>query len=201
VKPKAKPGRPTRDAGSKREAIAKAAAELFNSIGFDKTTIRLIAQKAQVDPKLVNHHFGSKDELFAEVLSLPPQADGAMVIIRERPKQEWGKLIVELLVDEMGTVRVPRLVGVIKSASNSSFVAKVIREFYLKQSMEPLLAKLGIDHPKERASILASLLLGLTFSDQVLEVPVGDKNQISTRKKLLAETIQMILTMSLDSEI
>src|SRR5919199_3077965 len=54
-----------------RDAILDAARDLFSSRGYEGTTIRGIATTAGVDPALVHHFFGSKDELFLTVLEVP----------------------------------------------------------------------------------------------------------------------------------
>jgi len=58
--------------------ILAAARQLFADVGYDRTTIRAVANAAGVDAGLVMHYFGSKDELFAHAAELPaddlPQA-------------------------------------------------------------------------------------------------------------------------------
>src|ERR1700753_500792 len=47
--------------------IRAAAAELFVASGYERTTIRAVAQDAGVDAGLVMHYFGSKQELVDQV--------------------------------------------------------------------------------------------------------------------------------------
>jgi AcrR family transcriptional regulator len=47
--------------------ILAAASELFAASGYERTTIRAVAQAAGVDAGLVMHYFGSKQELFERV--------------------------------------------------------------------------------------------------------------------------------------
>ena len=190
-------GRPAGDAGDRKQSIALAAIELFGSLGYDNTSIRIIAEKAGVDAKLVSHYFGSKASLFAAVLKLPPQADGAMSILRKAPIATWGARIADVIVGNDGLVMIPQLIGVIKSASHDKDVASTVRDFYLKQSLEPALRELGIENSRVRASALSSLLAGFTFSDQILIIPAGSKTELEQRKKLVAELIQQVLTMEL----
>lgn len=49
--------------GNTADKIRSAAIELFSTHGFARTTVRSIAQAAEVSPGLVIHHFGSKDGL------------------------------------------------------------------------------------------------------------------------------------------
>jgi TetR/AcrR family transcriptional regulator, fatty acid metabolism regulator protein len=51
-----------------REKILTAAKILFEEKGFDFTTVRDIAAKAEVNVALINYHFGSKDLLLAALI-------------------------------------------------------------------------------------------------------------------------------------
>ncbi len=54
--------------------ILAAAAELFVASGYERTTIRAVAQAAGVDAGLVMHYFGSKQALFEQVTTGRPAA-------------------------------------------------------------------------------------------------------------------------------
>ncbi len=54
-----------------REAILGAARSAFAERGFDKASIRAIASAAEVDPALVHHYFGTKDQLFLAAMEAP----------------------------------------------------------------------------------------------------------------------------------
>lgn len=52
-----------------RERILAAASEVFAVKGFDKTTVRDICAKADVNVAAVNYHYGDKQNLYFQVLS------------------------------------------------------------------------------------------------------------------------------------
>jgi AcrR family transcriptional regulator len=52
--------------------ILDAAARIFLTAGYERTTIRAVASAAGVDPGLVMHYFGSKQELFRRVIDAAP---------------------------------------------------------------------------------------------------------------------------------
>ena len=54
-----------------REAILDAAREAFAEQGYDGASIRGIATSAGVDPALVHHYFGTKDQLFLAAMNSP----------------------------------------------------------------------------------------------------------------------------------
>lgn len=51
-----------------RDRILKAAEDLFGTHGFDRISVRDIADRAKVNKALIFYHFNSKDELFETVL-------------------------------------------------------------------------------------------------------------------------------------
>lgn len=53
-----------------RERILSEAAELFLSNGYGDTSLRDIAAAVGIQPASIYHHFGSKEELFTEILRI-----------------------------------------------------------------------------------------------------------------------------------
>ncbi len=58
-----------RDADATRRALLDAAASLFTERGYDRTTVRAIAARADVNQALLFRYFGSKRALFGEVVA------------------------------------------------------------------------------------------------------------------------------------
>jgi AcrR family transcriptional regulator len=54
-----------------REEILVAARAAFGELGFDRATIRGIAEAAGVDPALIHHYFGIKADLYAAAIDMP----------------------------------------------------------------------------------------------------------------------------------
>ena len=52
--------------------ILDAATRSFFDLGYERTTIRAVASAADVDPGLVMHYFGSKEDLFRRVIEAAP---------------------------------------------------------------------------------------------------------------------------------
>jgi AcrR family transcriptional regulator len=59
-----------RDAAATRAAILRAARTAFTEHGYDGAGVREIARAAGVDARLIGKYFGSKEELFAEVVDI-----------------------------------------------------------------------------------------------------------------------------------
>ncbi|WAZ25076.1 TetR family transcriptional regulator [Streptomyces cinnabarinus] len=67
---RARSGRRPGDSGT-REQILESALHLFAERGYARTTIRAIAESAQVDPALVHHFFTNKEGVFDAAINSP----------------------------------------------------------------------------------------------------------------------------------
>jgi AcrR family transcriptional regulator len=81
-----------------REQIAVAARTLFAELGYERATFRAIAGAAHVDPALVVHFYGTKDELFRQVMALPPPIAEGLAGLAEGPRETVGRRLAELIV-------------------------------------------------------------------------------------------------------
>ncbi|MFF6994932.1 TetR family transcriptional regulator [Streptomyces sp. NPDC008313] len=83
---RARSGRRPGDSGT-REQILESALHLFADRGYARTTIRAIAESAQVDPALVHHFFDNKEGVFDAAvnssLSVSSVFDGMVVTASE----------------------------------------------------------------------------------------------------------------------
>lgn len=60
--------RPISMALTKKEQILEASEELFAEFGYDRTSVRMIAQKANINIAMISYYFGSKEMLFTELV-------------------------------------------------------------------------------------------------------------------------------------
>ncbi|MCW2762720.1 MAG: transcriptional regulator, TetR family [Marmoricola sp.] len=153
-----------------RAEILASARTLFAARGFGSTSVRAIAAGAGVDPALVHHYFGSKDDLFVAALELPVDPRVAL-----RPVLEGGLdgaaerlLRVFLSVWDDETARLS-LLGLIRGVFEPSG-RQLLRDGLLGVVLGPLGPALGLDEPQRRVALVASQMMGLVMLRYVLEV-------------------------------
>lgn len=81
------PAARTRDSAATRRALLAAARELFAAQGYERTTVRAVAERAGVNQALLFRYFGNKEALFAEAVTeqaLAPLVDGPPETLLER---------------------------------------------------------------------------------------------------------------------
>jgi AcrR family transcriptional regulator len=158
-----------------REVILAAAREVFAERGYDGASIRAIATGAGVDPALVHHYFGTKEQLF--VATVKPPINPAELI---------PKIIADGTVDGLATrlletflsvwehpVSGPAFEALLRGAFANRLSARLMREFFAVQVLRRALHNLGtVIDPAEvplRATLVASQLFGLATVRYVLK--------------------------------
>ncbi|WP_314242444.1 TetR/AcrR family transcriptional regulator [Streptomyces kutzneri] len=193
------PGRPRQDEADDgpgtQERIRLAAREVFAERGYDKTSVRGIAKVAGVDPALVHHYFGSKDDLFAAAIEV--SIEPALVvpaIIGEGPDGIGERLARYFLgVWENPVTRVP-LLAVIRSALTHEAAAKVLRQLVLRRVLERVAADLDVPDPTFRAELAASHMVGIAILRYVVQVEPLASADPEKIVALVAPTLQRYLT-------
>lgn len=191
---KLSPGRPRNSSRNRQEQILKSAGQLFAELGYDKTTIRLIADAASVDPKLVMHYFGSKQKLFMSTVKVPTEVGAAITLLKLTPKKNWGKRIADVIWLAQKSGSFQTLVGVIRASASEPEAAEMFREFYLENLLLPMVSKLEVDHPELRAIMMSTVMSGFVFTQEI--VGLGNLSNASekNRKDLFANLAQTVLT-------
>lgn len=175
-------GRRTGESGT-REAILAAACAQFAERGYDGATIRAIAAAAVVDPALVHHFYGSKEQLFVAAMRLPVVPSELLTAVfapgGRDPAVGLGVHMVRTVLGvwEREDVRGPFL-GLLRSALTSEQAAGMLREFVTEVILGPVAAAAGAADadesgpgqagPEFRAALAASQMLGLALTRYVL---------------------------------
>ncbi|WP_030761072.1 TetR family transcriptional regulator [Streptomyces griseus] len=168
-------GRPARAAGDTapgaRERILETARAEFAERGYDKTSVRGIAKAAGVDPALVHHYFGTKDEVFAAAIEVSFEPALVVPAILDGPREEVGERLARFFVGvwENPATRAP-LLAVIRSAVTHEAAAKVLRNFVLRRLLERIAAGLAVPDPRLRAELAASQMIGIVILRYVVRV-------------------------------
>lgn len=152
-----------------RSQILDAARTVFSVSGYDKATMRAIATKAQVDPALIYHYFGNKEQLFAATIDLPVDLSSIGGVF---DSDNVGRSIAELFFSiwEVETARTS-LLGIIRSAAAGEEQAvRAFRQFLTKQLQDNLASVIDSSDADLRALAVASHLVGLAMTRYVMKL-------------------------------
>ncbi|MFE3173411.1 TetR family transcriptional regulator [Amycolatopsis sp. NPDC059090] len=152
-----------------REAILAAARDLFGRNGYEGATIRAIAAEAGVNPALVHHFFGSKDQVFATALHLPADPGVVVAAILDGPRAEVGERLVRLFLTLWETpASRDAFFGVLRSVSTTEQAADMLRGFIQGALLDKIADALDI--PPLRVTGIAAQLVGLAMVRYVIQV-------------------------------
>jgi AcrR family transcriptional regulator len=194
-----------RPAGSppNREAILAAAREQFRERGYDSATIRGIAAGAGVDPALVHHYFGSKEDLFAAALQLPTSPREALEGVLAGDPAGLGERLVrrflELWAADAGGIG-DTIVGLLRSATTHADAARMVREFVSREALGRIAEALDVPQPRLRAALAGSQLIGLALARFVIGVEPIASADVETLVACYAPTLQRYLTAPLPGD-
>ncbi|OKK02859.1 TetR family transcriptional regulator [Streptomyces sp. CB03234] len=192
-------GRPARGEGAEgpgaRERILEAARAEFAERGYDKTSVRGIAKAAGVDPALVHHYFGTKDEVFAAAIEVSFEPALILPAIIGESTEGVGERLARYFIGvwENPATRAP-LLAIIRSALTHEAAAKVLRGFVLRRVLERVADDLDVPNPKFRAELAASQLIGIAILRYVVRVEPLASAHPDEIVAMVAPTLQRYLT-------
>jgi len=184
-----------RGASTTRETILAAARELFGDLGYDRATVRAIAAGAEVDPALVAHYFGRKEELFAAAMRLPVSPSQVLPAARSLPAGCVGEEVVRRFLSAWDDpAQRPVLLGLLRTGLTDERSAAMVRRFVMREALEPVARLLDTPDGPLRATLVGSQLIGLALLRYVGRVEPLASAPVDTVARRVGPTIERYLT-------
>jgi AcrR family transcriptional regulator len=157
-----------RNATATRAAILTSARRGFARAGYDGVGVREIASGAGVTAMLVNRYFGSKEQLFRDVVA---DVMAKPIILTERTLHSLrgGAEMAAALVD-LTSAEGPALDGfrIMLHSASSPRAAEIGRERIEAQYHKMLTGALRGDHAPQRAALLLAFVAGVQVMRQMV---------------------------------
>ncbi|MFC9436194.1 TetR family transcriptional regulator [Nocardia sp. NPDC057030] len=178
-----------------REAILAAARARFSEVGFDKTSIRAVASDAGVDPALVHHYFGTKQQLFGAVVQLPVNPEITLAAVDAAPLDQLGETILRGVLGVWDSPAGPGIVAMVRSIIGGGDNS-LARAFILEVVMERVRQRIATpeDDGRLRVSLLGSQMIGLLMARKVIGIEPMASTEAETLITAIAPTLQRYLT-------
>ncbi|WP_018352714.1 TetR family transcriptional regulator [Longispora albida] len=153
-----------------RAAILAAARDAFAERGFDRASIRQIAASAGVDPALVHHYFGTKDELFLAAVQAPADPRELLPQVLAGDREQLGERLVRMFLGVWDSPAGPAAAGILRAAVSHEWSARLIREFLVSQVLRRVAAELDVPDSDRRVALVASQLMGLAMARYIIKL-------------------------------
>lgn len=148
-----------RDSASTRRAILEAARRRFAEYSYDNVGLRDIARDAGIDVALVNRYFGSKEQLFEEVLRPDEDKRPLFDNLQAADLPAYFTSLVMDLDGEGSDAKLERFLIILRSASSPQ--AKAIVSAAIEEAIiTPVTARLGGENPRLPACMALIVLMG-----------------------------------------
>ncbi|SFB40559.1 transcriptional regulator, TetR family [Nocardioides alpinus] len=148
-----------------------AARASFAEKGFRGTTIRAVAASASVDPALVHHYFGTKDDLFVAALEIPVDPRAVLAPVVAAGPDGAGERLLRTFLSVWDDPEIQvRLLAVVRSVLNEDG-GRLLKDGFIPVVVGPVLAQLVKDRPEVRVPLVASQIVGLIVTRYVVALP------------------------------
>ncbi|MFI6874011.1 TetR family transcriptional regulator [Streptomyces sp. NPDC050400] len=148
-----------RSSARSRDALLRAATELFSERGYDRTTIREIGERAGVDAALIARYFGSKALLYVEVLRAEHGDSAPDDLLTEARLRE-----VAQRAERRGPVPLLRVAVQPLSEQRAQDATRAALQARLVEPLRARFAREGRDRPGLRADVLVAAVAGVLLA-------------------------------------
>ncbi|MDQ2841597.1 MAG: TetR family transcriptional regulator [Acidobacteriota bacterium] len=151
-----------------RDRILTAARALFGELGFERCTVRLVADQAKIHSSLVMRYFGSKEGLFAAAVKFDLHLPDLALV----PADGRGEALVRHFLGRWeGADSGEALPSLLRIAATHSEARKMLFEIFERQ-LAPVIGKIARPgRSKVSAALVATQAIGLAYTRYVLEIP------------------------------
>ena len=183
----------SRNAASTRAAILASARKAFARSGYDGAGVREIAKGAGVTAMLINRYFGSKEQLFAEVMA-QTMATPSILTREILTSPTAGEDIAAALIEQTkaGAAPLDGFLITLHSAS-SKRAAKIGRRQIERHHQKDVTAALSGDLAPQRAALVLSLIAGFQVMRQMIGLSALADSETKVLMRILAPVFQQLI--------
>ena len=174
-----------------RSMLVTEAATLFASRGYDATSVREIADRCGVNPALINIYFGSKQQLFREIMTGALDRSDLMTGELANLGWKWARATVQGGAADEGRQRQSQqaLLLMLRSATSAD-AAAIVRDAINDRVVHRVAAMLPGPDAEQRAALIATYLLCFAMMQRVVGVTGLGKGDPERLVEHLARAVQ-----------
>jgi AcrR family transcriptional regulator len=186
-----------RHAEARRVILEMARSELSEH-GYHGVSIRGIAQRAGVDPRLVRYYYGTKERLLRQAVQVEGDPhEFAARVLRGSPRT-LGRRTAAALLEHWDNPRtaVPYRAR-LSSSLTSTEAVDLMRDEFVEAFFGTLTRAVSPDRPELRAALAASHVVGLALCRYLVDEPVLAGSDEHDLLRQMGRAIQHCLTAEL----
>jgi AcrR family transcriptional regulator len=153
-----------------RAQLLDAARAEFAERGYEGATVRVIAERAGVDPAMVNHFFGGKEGLFSASLDLPFDVGMLLDDVVPGDPERIAERIIGRFLQLWDSSGGGQLVTLVRSIAAHEAAARMMREFVSRVILNRVVREVAPDRHELRAALAGTQIIGLGMIRYVLQL-------------------------------
>lgn len=158
---------PERKGERTRRRILQAARSEFGRRGYERATIRGIAETASVDKSSVIQYFGTKDALFREAVNWHIRIDELADEDPARTAENYLRgLLGRWAADEDSPIAV-----LLRASMTSAAAAELLRQHVTREAIDRVAARMDDPDARLRAAVFAAVMMGIVSQRYLLRLP------------------------------
>lgn len=174
--------------------LLDAAREVFAESGFDGATVRAIAARASVDPSMINHWFGGKQNLFAQaVLRLPFQPGDFVATAVAGPLDGLGDRLLRTFLSAWDS-HPNAFPALVRGAASHELATEGFRDLVTSTILGPITEQVSADDAGLRATLCGAQLVGVGMARYVIRLEPIVSATPDVLADAVAPTLQRYLT-------
>ena len=177
-----------RNAEATRADILLTARKRFARDGYDEVGLRDIAREVGVDAALISRYFGSKEDLFLQVMQSCDNGEGFML----GDRATWGRRIAEqVMTKPKPESKMDSLLIMLRSLGSAKAM-EIIGRSSDERFFRPLIEWMGGKDAEVRARLAASVVMGVAMGKEITGgLPLDDdaKARFTTRFARLLQSL------------
>ena len=149
-----------------------------------------------MDPALVHHYFGSKDQLLVAALKLPVNPREVVGDLLAGDRATIGERLLRRMLAVWGEewAKGGPFIGLLRAAMTQEDAARMLREFFTREIIGRLAEVLEVSQPRLRVGLVASQMMGLAMARFIVRLEPIASAKPETLIACYAPTIQRYLT-------
>lgn len=178
------PSRP-RDAKATRDALLRAARCRLAAHGYDDVSLREIAADVGVNVAMVHRYFGTKDDLFLEVLDSEP---AGLRFLEGDPATFGDRMATAVILETVDLADLDNLMILVRSVGSERGRA-LSQGARITRFQQPLIDWLEGAEAAERAFLIASLVIGAAITREI----VGNGPEVVADQAVIRDRLAALL--------
>lgn len=180
-----------------RAALVEAARVEFTERGFEGATVRAIAQRANVDPAMVNHWFGGKEGLFVAAMEFPLDPEKILRSVLDGDPERSAERILRTFLSAWDAEGGGALAALMRSVASQAKAAQMMREIIGRVIFGRIVSSVAADQLELRAALCATQIAGLALIRYVIRLEPLASAEHDTVVTAIAPNLQRYLTGAL----